>query len=46
MIDTIPAFTGHLTDYIQSDHVHPTAAGSQVIADLIWGAMQKYCVAQ
>jgi hypothetical protein len=46
MIDTIPAFTGHLTDYIQADHVHPTASGSQVIADLVWNTMVKYCIAQ
>jgi hypothetical protein len=45
-IDTRPAFEGHIADYIKSDHVHPTPAGSQVIADLIWAAMQKYCVAQ
>jgi lysophospholipase L1-like esterase len=46
MIDTIPAFTGHLTDYIQSDHVHPTAAGAKVIADLVWKAMVDNCIAQ
>jgi hypothetical protein len=45
-IDTRPAFEGHIADYIKSDHVHPTPAGSQVIADLIWATMQQRCIAQ
>jgi hypothetical protein len=45
-IDTRPAFEGHVADYIKSDHVHPTDAGAQVIADLIAGAMRQYCIAQ
>jgi hypothetical protein len=45
-IDTRPAFEGHLSDYIKSDNVHPTQAGAQVIADLIWKQMQRYCIAQ
>jgi hypothetical protein len=45
-IDTRPAFEGHIADYIKPDHVHPTPAGAQVIADLIWGAMTNYCIAQ
>jgi hypothetical protein len=46
MVDTIPAFTGHITDYIQSDDVHPNAMGSQVIADLVWNTMVQDCIAQ
>lgn len=45
-IDTRPAFEGHLADYIKSDHVHPTPAGAQVIADLVWKVMQDHCIAQ
>ncbi|HLK38154.1 MAG TPA: SGNH/GDSL hydrolase family protein [Polyangiaceae bacterium] len=45
-IDTRPAFEGHLSDYIKSDHVHPTQAGAQVISDLIWHQMQAHCIAQ
>ena len=45
-VDTRPAFEGHLADYIKSDHVHPTPAGAQVIADLVWKAMQDQCIAQ
>jgi hypothetical protein len=45
-IDVRPAFEGHLADYIKSDNVHPTQAGAQVIADLIWKQMQAHCIAQ
>jgi hypothetical protein len=46
-VDTRPAFEGHTGDYIKStDHVHPTPAGAQVIADLVWKAMSDYCIAQ
>lgn len=52
-IDTRPAFDGHSgaagepgPDYILSDHVHPNAMGSVVIADLTWQAMVANCVAQ
>lgn len=45
-IDTRAAFEGHLADYIKSDHVHPTPAGAQVIADMIWQAMKDNCIAQ
>jgi lysophospholipase L1-like esterase len=45
-IDTRPAFEGHLADYIKSDNVHPTQAGAQVIAGLIWTQMQSHCIAQ
>lgn len=45
-VDIRPAFEGHVADYIKSDHVHPTDAGAQVIADLIAGAMSAYCIAQ
>jgi hypothetical protein len=52
-IDTRPAFDGHSgaagepgPDYILTDHVHPNAMGSVVIADLTWQAMVANCVAQ
>ena len=52
-IDTRPAFNGHSgaageagPDYILTDHVHPNAMGSVVIADLTWNAMVANCVAQ
>jgi lysophospholipase L1-like esterase len=45
-IDTRPAFEGHLADYIKSDNVHPSPAGAQVIANLIWAQMQAHCIAQ
>jgi lysophospholipase L1-like esterase len=43
-IDTRAAFTGH-PEYIGTDGIHPTTAGSDVIAGLIWGVMQDECVA-
>jgi lysophospholipase L1-like esterase len=45
-IDTRPSFEGHLSDYIKSDNVHPTQAGANVIANLIWTQMQNHCIAQ
>jgi lysophospholipase L1-like esterase len=45
-VDTRPSFEGHLSDYIKSDNVHPTQAGAQVIANLIWTQMQNHCIAQ
>jgi hypothetical protein len=44
-IDTRPAFEGH-PEYIGPDNIHPTTAGSDVIAGLIWGVMQQQCIAQ
>jgi hypothetical protein len=43
-IDTRAAFEGNAS-YIGPDHIHPTTAGSDVIAGLIWGVMQQECVA-
>jgi hypothetical protein len=43
-IDTRAAFEGH-SDYIGPDNIHPTTAGSDVIAGLIWSVMQQQCVA-
>jgi hypothetical protein len=45
-VDTRPAFEGHIADYIKSDNVHPTPAGAQVIANLVWNAMKANCIAQ
>jgi lysophospholipase L1-like esterase len=44
-VDTRPAFEGH-PEYIGPDGIHPTAAGSDVIATLVWEQMQQACVAQ
>ena len=43
-IDTRPSFEGH-PEYIGTDNIHPTTAGSDVIAGLIWKEMQQECVA-
>ena len=43
-IDTRPSFEGH-PEYIGPDNIHPTTAGADVIAGLIWGVMQDQCVA-
>ena len=47
-IDTRPAFEGKVAQYINggTDHVHPNAMGSMVIANLVWAAMVENCVAQ
>ncbi len=44
-IDTRPAFDGKDAQYIGPDNIHPTTAGSDVIAGLIWQTMQQECVA-
>ena len=44
-VDTRPPFEGH-PEYIGSDGIHPTTAGSDVIAGLIWGVMKQQCIAQ
>jgi hypothetical protein len=44
-VDTRTAFNGH-PEYIGPDGIHPTTAGSDVIAGLIWGVMQQQCIAQ
>ena len=45
-VSTREAFAGKNAQYIGIDGIHPTAAGAQVIADLIWDTMQKNCIAQ
>jgi hypothetical protein len=44
-VDIRDAFEGH-PEYIAADAIHPTDAGSQVMADLIWATMLDQCVAQ
>jgi len=44
-VDLRPVFQGH-SNYIMSDGLHPTAAGSQATADAVWATMQKNCIAQ
>lgn len=44
-VDLRPVFQGH-SNYIMSDGLHPTAAGSQAAADAVWATMQKNCIAQ
>jgi lysophospholipase L1-like esterase len=46
-VDTRPAFGDNWATLInQTDYVHPTPAGAQIIANLIWKAMQDNCIAQ
>jgi hypothetical protein len=45
MVDSRPAFEGH-PEYIGPDGIHPTTAGSDVLAGLIWAEMQQACIAQ
>jgi lysophospholipase L1-like esterase len=46
-IDTRPAFGDNWATLInQTDYVHPTAQGAQLIANLIWQTMQNECIAQ
>lgn len=41
-IDLRQPFDGH-PEYIGLDGIHPTTAGSEVIAQLLWAAMQENC---
>lgn len=43
-IDTRPSFAGHAEYISPADNTHPTAAGSRVIADLIWSVMVERCL--
>lgn len=45
-LDLRPTFAGHYPDYIQTDGMNPTAAGSQAAAQAIWAVMQRECIAQ
>ena len=46
-IDMRPAFGDNWATLIKtSDYVHPTPAGAQIIADLIWKTMAEECIAQ
>ena len=45
-VDLRPVFDGHFTEYVLSDGIHPTAAGSQASAEAIWSVMQQNCIAQ
>lgn len=43
-VDTRDGFRGH-PEYVKSDTIHPTTAGSKVIADLVWDVMVENCLA-
>jgi len=45
-VDTRPAFEGHTADYLGADHVHPSPAGAEVLAALVWWAMAGNGIAQ
>jgi len=51
-IDTRPEFAGHNDPnepsnyWLDSLGIHPTQQGADVIANKVWGQMQKYCIAQ
>lgn len=44
-VDPRPAFLGK-TGLVQLDGIHPSSAGSKIIAELMWDAMQKNCINQ
>lgn len=45
-IDLRPVFAGNYSQYVLSDGIHPSTAGSNATADAIWDVMQDYCIAQ
>jgi hypothetical protein len=45
-IDLRSTFEGHYAEYIASDGMNPTAAGSQAAAEAIWATMKSACIAQ
>jgi len=45
-LDLRPVFAGHYGEYIQSDGLDPTAAGSQASATAIAALMRDQCIAQ
>ena len=44
-VSLVEAFEGH-ADYIGADGIHPTAAGADAQANVVWDAMKKNCIAQ
>jgi lysophospholipase L1-like esterase len=44
-VDLRPAFDGN-PQYISGDRLNPSAAGAQVLADLVWQTMVRHCIAQ
>ncbi len=44
-VDTRPAFNGNDATLIGPDGIHPTTAGSDMIAGLIWNEMLQECIA-
>ena len=44
-VSLVEAFAGH-PEYIQGDGIHPTAAGADAQANVIWGEMKKHCIGQ
>jgi lysophospholipase L1-like esterase len=45
-LDLRPVFEGRYGQYVLSDGIHPSAAGSQATADAIWTQMRQNCIAQ
>jgi lysophospholipase L1-like esterase len=41
LVDIYPLFVGHEAEYIDNDGLHPRPAGSQVIADTFFAAIQR-----
>jgi lysophospholipase L1-like esterase len=46
IVDPRMAFQGHSEYFGGADPIHPNAAGSQVLAQLVWDTMKSNCVAQ
>jgi lysophospholipase L1-like esterase len=45
-VDPRASFEGQIAQYISGDHFNPSAAGAQVLADLVWQTMADHCIAQ
>lgn len=45
-LDLRPIFAGHYNEYISTDGLNPTAAGSNASAAAIWSVLQQQCIAQ
>ena len=45
-LDLRSTFAGHYAEYIKTDGLNPTEAGSQASAQAIWAVMQSECIAQ
>ncbi len=40
-VEIVPEDLGSVTDYVQSDGIHPTADGQELIADSVWDVLRE-----